>query len=184
MECPQVCGDMKPIEYGTDIRVRRCSGCGVTAIASAGTDASRVAGRCRAGYGECGSGRQEQRNTGYCLSRLRCTMRRIADEEQSHVTLVCPACDGVFPGCRRIGDLKSVTLMDHLRRLLAIFESNFFRGSARLQTRGAPDRQNSAGYWQGPALQPVPEIVGLEQAFPAQQPVEKAQPCPRNTAHR
>ena len=50
-------------------------------------------------------------------------MQRVADTQQSHVTLdACPACDGIFLDAGELSDLKSITLMDHLRRLLAIFE--------------------------------------------------------------
>ncbi|MCB1696324.1 MAG: zf-TFIIB domain-containing protein [Pseudomonadales bacterium] len=125
MECPKCAGDMKPIEYGTDIRVRRCSGCGGIYCDRQVLELMRAEWQVDAVL-DTGSAVQGARNNE--IRDIACpgcaaTMRRIADEEQSHVTLdVCPACDGVFLDAGELSDLKSVTLMDHLRRLLAIFE--------------------------------------------------------------
>ncbi len=49
------------------------------------------------------------------------TMDRVKDREQSHITLdSCPDCDGVFLDAGELTDMKSLTLMDHVRRLLAL----------------------------------------------------------------
>jgi Zn-finger nucleic acid-binding protein len=48
-------------------------------------------------------------------------MDRMQDEEQGHITLdVCGACDGVFLDAGELTDIKNITLMDHVRRLLAM----------------------------------------------------------------
>jgi Zn-finger nucleic acid-binding protein len=48
-------------------------------------------------------------------------MEHHADTEQTHITLdICPACTGVILDAGELTDLKSVTLMDHVRRLLTM----------------------------------------------------------------
>jgi Zn-finger nucleic acid-binding protein len=47
-------------------------------------------------------------------------MRRIKDHEQTHITLdSCSNCSSVFLDAGELTDMKSLTLMDHVRRLLA-----------------------------------------------------------------
>jgi Zn-finger nucleic acid-binding protein len=47
-------------------------------------------------------------------------MERIKDHEQSHITLdSCSNCSSVFLDAGELTDMKSLTLMDHVRRLLA-----------------------------------------------------------------
>jgi Zn-finger nucleic acid-binding protein len=41
--------------------------------------------------------------------------------DQTHIILdICPACDGVFLDAGELTDIKNVTLMDHVRRLLTM----------------------------------------------------------------
>jgi Zn-finger nucleic acid-binding protein len=48
-------------------------------------------------------------------------MKRVQDSEQVHITMdSCSACDGVFLDAGELTDMKSLTLMDHVRRLLSL----------------------------------------------------------------
>jgi hypothetical protein len=48
-------------------------------------------------------------------------MDRVQDEDQTHIILdICSSCDGVFLDAGELTDIKNITLMDHVRRLLTV----------------------------------------------------------------
>jgi len=125
MNCPKCHQPMEQVEFGTDITVLRCTGCcglqckwqtlqqlrdewlsdsvldkGSAAVGAKHNDIRDIA--CP----DCGA-----------------TMDRVQDKEQSHIILdACPDCDGVFLDAGELTDMKSVTLMDHVRRLLTMLD--------------------------------------------------------------
>ena len=125
MDCPKCSSDMQPVEYGTEIKVSRCSGC-------AGLFCDRRMLELMRGEWlvdsvlDTGSAAEGARNNQ--IEDIPCpgcgtTMARLSDKEQSQVILdACPNCDGVFLDAGELSDLKSVTLMDYLRRLLTIMD--------------------------------------------------------------
>ena len=125
MKCPKCSSAMKLVEFGTDIRAQRCTGCRGLYCSRQMLELMRAEWQGDAAL-DTGSAVQGARNNE--IRDIPCpgcgaTMQRVADTQQSHVTLdACPACDGIFLDAGELSDLKSITLMDHLRRLLAIFE--------------------------------------------------------------
>ncbi|MBP6700839.1 MAG: zf-TFIIB domain-containing protein [Halioglobus sp.] len=125
MKCPKCSSAMKLVEFGTDIRAQRCTGCRGLYCSRQMLEQMRAEWQVDAAL-DTGSAVQGARNNE--IRDIPCpgcgaTMQRVADAQQSHVTLdACPACDGIFLDAGELSDLKSITLMDHLRRLLAIFE--------------------------------------------------------------
>ncbi|MEM9255707.1 MAG: zf-TFIIB domain-containing protein [Pseudomonadota bacterium] len=124
MQCPKCDDTMLPVEFGTEIKVMRCPGCGGIL--------------CRAG--ELQKLRSEWLvdtvlDTGNTVEGLRqneirdidcpdcdAKMVRIQDTEQTHITLdSCQDCGSTFLDAGELTDLKNVTLVDHVRRLLSLF---------------------------------------------------------------
>lgn len=122
MQCPKCDSAMEAVDFGTDISVARCTGCGGLFcekqtllqlrnewLADTVLDTGSVAG---------GAKTNDIRD----IPCPRCSniMDHVQDSEQSHITLdVCPTCEGVFLDAGELTDMKSVTLMDHVRRLLS-----------------------------------------------------------------
>ena len=122
MDCPKCSTQMEAVEFGTDIKVMRCTGCyGIycksqtlqqlreewlaDSVLDKGSPAlgAKHNGKRDIGCPECGA-----------------MMARIRDSEQSHITLdSCPHCEGVFLDAGELTDMKSLTLMDQVRRLLS-----------------------------------------------------------------
>jgi len=123
MKCPKCSEPMETIEFGTDISVTRCTGCyGLFCKQSTLQQlrdewlADTVLDK-----GSAAVGAKHNELTGICCPECGATMDRVQDEEQSHITLdVCPDCRRVFLDAGELTDMKSVTLMDHVRRLLTL----------------------------------------------------------------
>lgn len=122
MDCPKCSKLMETVEFGTDISVARCTGCGGLFSGSQTLQRLReewisdsVLDRGSAALGA-------RHNTMLDIDCPECgtRMAHIRDHEQTHITLdSCPNCDGVFLDAGELTDMKSLTLMDHVRRLLA-----------------------------------------------------------------
>lgn len=113
---------MSPVEFGTEIEVMRCECCaGIFArrgtldllrdewladtVLDVGTNSTVPATQGLPAEVSCPS--------------CNAPMEMVHDEEQKHIVLdVCPACDGVFLDSGELTDIKTVTLMDHIRQLI------------------------------------------------------------------
>ncbi len=122
MDCPKCGTRMEAVEFGTNIKVIRCTGCyglfckwqtlrqlreewlsdSVLDKGSPALGAKHNAMR-NIDCPECGA-----------------AMARVRDDEQAHITLDnCPQCESVFLDAGELTDMKSLTLMDQVRRLLS-----------------------------------------------------------------
>jgi uncharacterized protein len=123
MDCPKCCKPMETVEFGTNIKVMRCTGCSGLfckwqTLQQLRTEwlADTVLDK---GSAAAGAKLNEMRDI--ACPDCGTTMERVKDREQSHITLdSCPACDGVFLDAGELTDMKSLTLMDHVRRLLTL----------------------------------------------------------------
>jgi Zn-finger nucleic acid-binding protein len=121
MDCPKCRAAMQQQVFGTDIEIQRCSGCG--GLFCQWQTLRRLRDEWLAdtvldsGNPALGAKHNQMRN----IACPACgqTMDHVQDHAQSHITLdSCPGCDGVFLDAGELTDIKSVTLMDHVRKLL------------------------------------------------------------------
>ena len=123
MKCPKCHEQMETIEFGTNISIVRCTGCyglfcKLNTLRQLRDEwlADTVLDK-----GSAAVGAKHNEMTDIRCPECGTTMDRVRDEEQSHITLdECPGCDGVFLDAGELTDMKSVTLMDHIRRLLTM----------------------------------------------------------------
>ena len=125
MECPKCINVMAPAAFGTDIKIMRCPGCG-------GLYCEReTRQRMRDEWlvdtvldtGSAVVGGKHNHIKDIACPGCGATMGRSRDREQAHIRLdICTACDGVFLDAGELTDMKTVTLMDQARRVLAIFD--------------------------------------------------------------
>jgi uncharacterized protein len=121
MDCPKCRAAMEIVEFGTDIKVRRCTGCSGLFCKALTLQQLRDEWLSDAVLDRGSATEGARRNDMRDIACPDCgaTMARINDREQAHITLdSCPECDGVFLDAGELTDMKSVTLMDHVRRLL------------------------------------------------------------------
>ena len=123
MECPKCANAMLPVEFGTDINVMRCIGCrGLYCerdVLEQMRDEWLVDTVLDTGSAADGAKYNEIRDIP--CPGCGATMDHVQDREQSHITLdVCAACEGVFLDAGELTDMKNVTLMDHIRRMLTM----------------------------------------------------------------
>lgn len=121
MECPKCRAPMEIVEFGTDLMVRRCSGCSGLFCNWQTLHLLREEWLSDAVLDKGSAALGAKHNQMLDISCPACgtRMSRVQDHEQEHITLdSCPACDGVFLDAGELTDMKSVTLMDHVRRLL------------------------------------------------------------------
>ena len=123
MECPKCSKPLETIEFGASIRVMRCTGC--SGLFCKWQTLQQLRDEWLAdtvldkGSAVMGAMHNEMQD-------IRCpecgtTMDRVKDQQQKHITLdSCANCDGVFLDAGELTDMKSLTLMDHVRRLLAL----------------------------------------------------------------
>ena len=122
MECPKCRASMETVEFGTDITIRRCTGCSGLFCNWRTLRQLRDEWLSDAALDRGNASLGAKHNEMVDISCPGCgaTMSRVQDREQVHITLdSCPDCDGVFLDAGELTDMKSVTLMDHVRRLLA-----------------------------------------------------------------
>ena len=108
MQCTKCNQPMECVDFGVDIRICRCTSCHGL-FCNMNTLAKM----------------RDEWLTDTVLdigdAILLTIMEHHADDEQSHITLdICPNCTGVILDAGELTDLKSVTLMDHVRRLLTM----------------------------------------------------------------
>jgi uncharacterized protein len=122
MDCPKCRELMEIVEFGTDIKVARCTGCGGLFCKSATLQRLRDEWISDAVLDKGSAALGARHNAMLDIDCPECGTRmgRIKDHEQSHITLdSCSNCSSVFLDAGELTDMKSLTLMDHVRRLLA-----------------------------------------------------------------
>lgn len=123
MKCPKCEQAMEVVEFGTEISLERCSGChGLYCereILARMRDEWLTETVLDTGCAAEGARHNDMRDI-ICPS-CGATMEHFQDEEQSHITLdTCLSCDKIFLDAGELTDMKEVTLMDHVRRLLSM----------------------------------------------------------------
>lgn len=123
MNCPKCRELMERVEFGTDIAVMRCTGCSGLYCKWQTLQLLRDEWLSDTvlDKGSAAEGAKNNDMLDIACPDCGATMDRIPDSEQGHITLdTCPDCDGVFLDAGELTDMKSVTLMDHVRRLLTM----------------------------------------------------------------
>lgn len=123
MKCPKCHESMETIEFGTDISIVRCTGCFGLLCKSHTLEQLREEWLADTvldkGSAAVGARHNELRDI--ACPDCGATMDRVQDSEQSHITLdICSNCENVFLDAGELTDMKNVTLMDHVRRLLTM----------------------------------------------------------------
>ena len=123
MDCPKCCKPMETVEFGTDIKVMRCTGCSglfckVHTLRQLRDEWLSDAVLDK-GSATLGAKYNDMRDI--ACPGCGATMDRVKDREQADITLdSCSNCEGVFLDAGELTDMKSLTLMDHVRRLMAL----------------------------------------------------------------
>lgn len=123
MNCPKCCELMETVEFGADITVMRCTGCfGLFCKSKTLLELrDEWLSDTVLDKGSAAVGAKHNDMLDITCPDCSATMNRVQDSEQTHITLdTCPDCNGVFLDAGELTDMKSVTLMDHVRRLLTI----------------------------------------------------------------
>jgi uncharacterized protein len=123
MDCPKCCKLMETVEFGTDIRVERCTGCYGLFCKWQTLQQLRDEWLADTVLDKGSAALGARHNAMLDISCPDCgaTMSRVKDHKQVHITLdSCPDCDGVFLDAGELTDMKSLTLMDHVRRLITM----------------------------------------------------------------
>lgn len=123
MKCPKCNAPMETIEFGTNISIERCTGC--YGLFCKWHTLEELRDEWLADTvldkGSAAVGAKHNEMKDIPCPECGATMDRIQDSEQTHITLdSCSGCDGVFLDAGELTDIKSVTLMDHVRRLLTM----------------------------------------------------------------
>lgn len=123
MKCPKCYALMETVEFGADSTVMRCTGC--SGLFCKWQTLEQLRDEWLADTvldkGSAALGAKHDKMLDIACPDCGATMDRVQDSDQSHITLdTCPDCDGVFLDAGELTDIKSVTLMDHVRRLLTI----------------------------------------------------------------
>lgn len=124
MKCPKCQGVMESVAFGVDIKVNRCSSC--AGLYCARQTLQRMRHEWLADsvldIGSAAMGARQNEIRDISCPGCGTTMDRVHDQKQPHIILdVCSACDGVFLDAGELTDMKTVTLMDHIHRLLSRF---------------------------------------------------------------
>lgn len=122
MDCPKCRAEMETVEFGIDIVIQRCTGCHGLFCNWRTLQRLREEWLSEAVLDQGSAALGAKQNSMLDINCPACgtTMVRVKDPEQSLITLdSCPACDGVFLDAGELTNMKSVTLMDHVRHLLA-----------------------------------------------------------------
>jgi Zn-finger nucleic acid-binding protein len=123
MICPKCNQGMEEVEFGADITVMRCSGCYGLYCKWQTLEQLRDEWLSDTvlDKGSAAIGAKHNEMEDITCPDCGATMDRVQEQEQTHIFLdSCPDCDGVFLDAGELTDMKSVTLMDHVRRLLTM----------------------------------------------------------------
>jgi Zn-finger nucleic acid-binding protein len=123
MKCPKCHDPMETVEFGTDISVERCSGCYGLYCKWQTLEQLRDEWLTDTvlDKGSAADGAKNNEMLDIACPECGAAMDRVQDDEQTHITLdTCSECEGVFLDAGELTDMKSVTLMDHVRRLLTL----------------------------------------------------------------
>ncbi len=123
MKCPKCHEPMETIDFGTDISIERCTGC--FGLFCKWHTLEQLRDEWLADTvldkGSAAVGAKHNEIRDIPCPDCGATMQRAQDTEQSHITLdICNDCESVFLDAGELTDMKSVTLMDHVRRLLTM----------------------------------------------------------------
>jgi Zn-finger nucleic acid-binding protein len=123
MDCPKCFKPMETVEFGTNIKVMRCTGC--SGLFCKWQTLQQLRDEWLSDTvldkGSATLGAQHNEMLNIICPDCGATMDRVKDRQQAHITLdSCSNCDGVFLDAGELTDMKSLTLMDHVRRLLAL----------------------------------------------------------------
>ena len=123
MKCPKCRDPMETVEFGTDISVERCTGC--YGLYCKWQTLEQLRDEWLADTvldkGSAADGAKHNDMQDIACPECGTAMDRVQDDEQTHITLdICSECEGVFLDAGELTDMKSVTLMDHVRRLLTM----------------------------------------------------------------
>lgn len=122
MDCPKCRAPMEAVEFGTDIEVSRCTDCSGLFCKWQTLQLLRDEWLTDVvlDHGNATLGAKHNDMLDITCPDCGTTMDSVQDREQEHITLdSCPDCDGVFLDAGELTNMKSVTLMDHVRHLLA-----------------------------------------------------------------
>ncbi len=123
MDCPKCFKPMETVEFGTNIKVMRCTGC--SGLFCKWQTLKELRNEWLADTvldkGSAALGAKHNEMLDIPCPDCGTTMDRVKDQQQKHITLdSCAKCDGVFLDAGELTDMKSLTLMDHVRRLLTL----------------------------------------------------------------
>lgn len=123
MDCPKCFKPMETVEFGTNIKVMRCTGC--SGLFCKWQTLKELRNEWLADTvldkGSAALGAKHNEMLDIACPDCGTTMDRVKDQQQKHITLdSCAKCDGVFLDAGELTDMKSLTLMDHVRRLLTL----------------------------------------------------------------
>mgnify|MGYP003380788540 FL=1 len=121
MNCPKCRAAMETVDFGTNITVKRCTGCSGLFCNWQTLQQLREEWLSDAvlDQGNAALGAKHNAMLDIHCPDCNAIMVRVQDLEQAHITLdSCSGCDGVFLDAGELTDMKSVTLMDHVRRLV------------------------------------------------------------------
>lgn len=122
MDCPKCDQSMESVEFGTDIKLMRCTGCYGLFCKAHTLQQLREEWLSDSVLDKGSPALGAKHNALRDIACPECgtTMARVRDSAQVHITLdSCPNCDGIFLDAGELTDMKSLTLMDHVRHLLS-----------------------------------------------------------------
>ena len=122
MQCPKCDSAMEILNYGPEITVHRCLGC--RGLFCKRKTLEMIKSEWLADSvldsGDPKTGRELDKKRGIDCPECGTLMDSVSDQKQVHITIEsCPACDGLFLDTGELTDLKRVTLIDHIRGLIA-----------------------------------------------------------------
>ncbi|WP_238946903.1 zf-TFIIB domain-containing protein [Seongchinamella unica] len=125
MTCPKCNDTLSVVYFGTDIEVKRCNNCaGIFArreMLQRIRDEWLVESIIDVGANSRHSVSVEPGTDVICPA-CGAVMDPVRDDQQKHIVIdVCSSCDSVFLDPGELTDMKTVTLIDHIRKLLGKF---------------------------------------------------------------
>lgn len=122
MNCPKCHNSMSAVEFGTEIEIMRCESCAGIFVQRGTLDLLRdewLADTVLDVGANAANPATLDPPAEVACPACNTPMEMVNDAQQNHIVLdVCPACDGVFLDSGELTDIKTVTLMDHIRQLI------------------------------------------------------------------